>query len=166
MKPVYIGVDPAFRAGGFAVCILDMAAKTVQFQVHDLLTFHDWLRSDDAPASAFVCVENSNLQNSNFDMTGSRAEIARKGRNVGCNQAVSELAYRSALLRYGKDNVFQVSPREKGSKITDARLFGAVMRADGITPPKGQINQDKRDAYALANMARRMALRSGKFKTF
>lgn len=161
-KPIYIGVDPAFRAGGFAVCVLNMERKTADFLVMDLLQFHDWLRSD-APKECFVCVENSNLQNLNFDTSGSKQEVARKGRNVGCNQAVSELAYRSAVLRYGAENVFQVSPREKGAKITDGRLFAALMRSEGITPPPGIVSQDKRDAFSLATICRRKALLAGAF---
>lgn len=30
-KPVYIGVDPAFRAGGFWACVLDMQDRSVRF---------------------------------------------------------------------------------------------------------------------------------------
>lgn len=163
MKPVYMGVDPAFRHGGFAVCLLDMEKRTAEFKVMDLLEFHDWLRTD-APEFCFVAVENSNMQNQNFDTSGSKEEVARKGRNVGCNQAVSELAYQSAVRRYGAENVFQVSPREKGAKVKDAKVFAAIMRADGITPPKGQISQDKRDAYKLSLIARQKALYAGRFK--
>lgn len=162
-KPVYIGVDPAFRAGGFTICILDMTEKTAVTKTLELLAFHDWLRSPDAPESCFVCVENSNLQNQSFDTRGNRDEIARKSRNVGCNQAVSQLAYESALKRYGPKNVFQVSPREKGKKITDARMFAAILQQDGILIQKLTLNQDERDAYMLATIARRMALRSGAF---
>lgn len=162
--PVYIGVDPAFRAGGFAVCVLNMARKTADFLVMDLLEFHDWLRSPAAPARCFVCIENSNLQNQNFDTSGTRAEVARKGRNVGCNQAVSEFAYRSAVRRYGQENVYQVSPREKGAKVVDHRTFAAIMRVDGIVPP-ASLSQDKRDAYQLATICRRKAMQAGRFTT-
>ena len=30
-KSVYIGVDPAFRAGGFWACVLDMQDRSVRF---------------------------------------------------------------------------------------------------------------------------------------
>lgn len=157
MIPVYIGVDPAFRKGGFWACVIDMTDKSARWiEFEDLLTWHDWLRSDDAPESAFVCIENSNMQNQNFDMTGGREELARKGRNVGTNQAVSELAYRSAVRRYGARVVFQVSPKEKGRKYQPAE-FTAVMRSDGIVPPSKH-NQDQRDAYKLAAIARRKSI--------
>lgn len=165
VAPVYIGVDPAFRAGGFWAAILDMRDKSVAFKKFaSVLAFHDWLRSGDSPLSCFVCVENSNMQNINFDMAGNKAEVARKGRNVGCNQAVSQLAYDSALARYGPERVYQVSPAMKGNKYTPGQ-FGAVVKSDGVTLPKGSQNQDCRDAYKLAFIAKQMALYNGAFKT-
>lgn len=160
---IYIGVDPAFRKGGFCAAILDMTDKTLVFQSFDLLTWHDWLRSPDAPEMCFVCVENSNLQNKNFDTTGTKAEVARKGRNVGCNQAVSQLAFESAVLRYGARQVFQVSPKDKGAKITDARVFFGMMKQEGILLPDGPTNQDQRDAAKLALICQRKALLEGRF---
>jgi len=97
-------------------------------------------------------------------MTGTKAEIARKGRNVGCNQAVSELAYRSAVLQYGARNVFQVSPKEKGVKITDTSVFFGIMKQEGILLPPGATNQDQRDAAKLALICQRKALLEGRFK--
>jgi len=163
-KPVFIGVDPAFRAGGFWACILDMSDKTAAFKCFsDVLEFHDWLRSGNSPLSCFVCVENSNMQNKTFDMSGKAAEVARKSRNAGCNMAVSELAYQSAVRRFGKDRAYQVSPKDKGAKYTAAQM-GAVLRSDGVTVITKGDNQDCRDAYKIACIARRMALINGKFK--
>lgn len=165
IRPIYIGVDPAFRAGGFVAAIIDMADKTVVFRTFkNVLAWDRWLMSDESPSSAFVCVENSNLQNQTFDMGGTREKAARHSRNVGTNQAVSQLAYESARERYG-DNAFQVSPKQKGKKVTDSRMFGAIVQHDGILLPKGKISQDSRDAYMLAIIARRMALINGKFKS-
>lgn len=160
---IFIGVDPAFRAGGFWVAILDMEDKTMRFLEFDLLSWHDFLRSPDAPARCFVCVENSNLQNKTFDMAGSKSEVARKSRNAGCNQAVSELAYRSAVLRYGARQVFQVSPKEKGAKITDVSVFLGVAKQEGVLLPPKPTNQDQRDAAKLAFLCRRKALLEGRF---
>lgn len=161
--PIYVGVDPAFRKGGFWAAILDMTDKTMVFRPFDLLTWHDWLRSADAPEMCFVCVENSNLQNQSFDLSGTKTEVARKGRNVGCNQAVSQLTYESAVLRYGARQVFQVSPKEKGAKITDPRMFLAAMKSDGVLLPPGPTNQDQRDAAKLAIICRRKAMLEGRF---
>jgi len=163
--PVYIGIDPAFRVGGFWAAIVDMTDRTVAYKSFgDVLDFHDWLRSGDAPLSCFVCVENSNLQNKSFDVSGSKMEVARKGRNVGTNQAVSELAFRSAIRRFGVDRVFEVSPKEKGAKWSETQA-GAVLKSERLTViTKGQ-NQDCRDALKLALLCARKALVSGKFKT-
>ncbi|HSF71125.1 MAG TPA: hypothetical protein VLA25_02450, partial [Methylotenera sp.] len=165
-QPVYIGVDPAFRSGGFWACILDMTDKTAAFKCFaDVLEYHDWLRSLEAPISCFVCVENSNLQNKTFAYAqkGERAEIMRKSRNIGANQAVSQLAFDSALRRYGKDRVFQVSPESKGGKWTE-KQSGCVLKSERLTVITNGNNQDARDALKLALIAVRMALINGKFK--
>ncbi len=161
-QPIYVGVDPAFRKNGFWAAILDGNAKQMTFKAFDLLTWHDWLRSDEAPAVCFVMVENSNLQNLTFNrhLTGSLSEKFRKSRNVGANQAVSELAYQSALRRYGPRFAFEISPEAKGQKIVDQRVFEGLMRSEGIELPPGEFvkkeaAQDKRDAAKLALMMRR-----------
>ncbi len=155
---IYIGVDPAFRRDGFRACVVDYADRTVRFLAFDsVLHWHDWLRSEDAPLPEInlvtVIIENSYLQNQNFDLTGSRSEIARKGRNVGTNQAVSQLAYQSAIGRYGKRNVFEVSPRKKGAKWTDVQAKTVAM-GEGLLLSRS--NQDERDAFKLAMMGRNL----------
>lgn len=163
-KPVYIGVDPAHRKGGFWIAVVDMTNRTVAYRkFEDVLEWHDFIRSLEAPLSCFVCVENSNLQNKSFDMSGSKMEIARKGRNVGTNQAVSELAYRSALRRYGVDRVFEVSPKEKGPKWTEAQA-GYVLKSERLTVITNGNNQDARDALKLALIGAKRALMVGRFK--
>lgn len=162
-KPVFIGVDPAFRAGGFVAVIIDMTDRTASVKVFEsLLHWHDWLRGPDAPAQAYVCVENSNLQNKTFDMSGGKPEVARVSRNAGANQAVSQLAFESAKKRYG-NTVYEVSPRQKGRKITDARQFAAIAQHAGITLPKQKLSQDARDAFMLADMAMRFARMGGNY---
>lgn len=149
---VLIGVDPAFRKGGFWACFLDLDDCTAVFrQFRDVLTFDRFLHSPDAPEFAFVVVENSNLQNKNFDMTGDRGTLARKGRNVGTNQAVSELAVRSAQDRYGVDNVANVSPQKKGAKWPES-YFQAALNGDKVRAVNYSGTQDERDAYKLAHM--------------
>lgn len=147
-----IGVDPAFRKGGFWVCILDFTDRTAQAQkFENVLDFDRWLRSAHAPIAALVCVENSNAQNVNFDTSGTRNVTARKGRNVGANQAVSQLTVQAAIDTYGELRVVSVSPLEKGKKITDPKMFLALVKSDGFTlSPKFPKNQDARDAYKIA----------------
>lgn len=164
-QPIYVGVDPAFRKGGFWAAVYDAKVKRIEFHSFDLLTWHDWLRSAEAPDVCFVLVENSNLQNLTFNrhLSGGQAERIKKSRNVGANQAVSELAYQSALRRYGPRYAHQVSPEDKGQKL-DARMFDAVMRQEGIELPPGSIGQDQRDAGKLALLMQRKALHEGLFK--
>ena len=149
-QTVKIGVDPAFRARGFTVCILDTSERTAHFRVfRDVLTFDRWLQSPDAPDAAIVTVENSNATNTNFDQSGTRAKVARKGRNVGTNQAVSQLTVQSAIDRYGSCQ--SVSPKQKGKKWTK-REFEAVLRADRVSVYGNSGTQDARDAYKLATL--------------
>lgn len=153
---IYIGIDPAFRDGGFWVCIIDMKDRTANFKEFDgVENFIHWVYSDDAPEVAFWCVENSNLQNKSFDMTGSASVIARKARNVGTNQAVSEITCRVLKTKYGPENVLPISPQQKGAKITSAAAFAAIVRGDGLMLTNfGQGNQDKRDAYKIAQIGK------------
>jgi hypothetical protein len=155
---ICIGVDPSFRKGGFHACLIDYTDRTVRFMdFADVLMWHDWLRSDDAPDKSInricVVVENSNLQNMNFDQTGNRNELQRKGRNVGTNQAASELAFRSAVRHYGVECVFEVSPREKGAKW-DEKTYRAAVASERLTTETKSNNQDQRDAFKLALIAK------------
>jgi len=167
----FLGVDPAFREGGFWACILEtntdmnpIGSKTATMkQFKDAIDFDRWIYRriiyrdtahlivhDMAPDWAFSCIENSNLQNASFDTSGRNKVIARKARNVGTNQAASELAYRSAVSLYGKDMVSQVSPQRKGRKITDDKIFRGIVKQDGFSLIGYTGNQDQRDAYMIA----------------
>ena len=154
-----IGVDPAFRKGGFWVCILDYTERTAVFRsFRDVLTFDRWLQSPDAPAKALVCIENSNLQNVNFDTSGPRNVTARKGRNVGTNQAASHYTATAAVDRYGKNSVVELSPLEKGFKW-NSRQFQAVAQQERLTLYNFPDNQDARDAAKVALIGRSKKIR-------
>ena len=154
MRTCYVGIDPSFRKDGYAVCIID-EDNTVDFKIFEgFLDFLNWVW--DAPQNAVYCVENSYLQDATFDMKGSKAVVAKKSRHVGLNMAASEYTYQVLVKLFG-DNAYQVSPRAKGGKWTDERIqltFKMLMHPK-ITNYKGNKNeQDKRDAYQLALMAR------------
>lgn len=158
-QPIYIGVDPAFRENGFWAAIIDRRAGTLDFRgFKDVLEWHDWLRSE-APLVAFVLVENSNLENVTFKAgsNGRNKSVAmRFSRNVGTNQAVSELAYVSAIRKYGSRFAHEISPSQKGKKITNGAIFEGLIRQERlqIIDPGFDNNagnaQDKRDAAKLA----------------
>lgn len=169
---ILIGCDPAFRKNGFAICIIDEDRTVRCIQFKTFLEFLSWLWAEgSAPERAVVTIENSNLQNATFDMSGSKAEIARKSRNVGKNQAISQATVDAFKAKYGKD-VFGISPKEKGGKWTNQE-FHAVLKSERhtflVVDPKeyrtGKVSQDKRDAYKLALMGKKLAMfRSAKIQ--
>lgn len=156
---IQIGVDPAFRKNGFAICIIDEDKDVRSIRFKSFLQFLSWLWVDgEAPDRAIVVVENSNLQKKTFDMTGSRAVIARKSRNVGKNQAISQAAFDALKIKYG-ETVFEISPKQKGRKWTK-EMFLRVLKSEGhnflLTKPG--VNQDEIDAYQLALKGKGLAM--------
>lgn len=152
---IYIGVDPAFREGGFAVAIIDMRAKTLAFRtMQNVFEWYEFVKNDlSTKPDVFVCIEDSSKQNLTFKMSGTRETIARLSRNVGCNQAVSALAVFAAKKFLPESRVFALSPREKGAKIRSASTFEAFVRNFGLKiQKKGALSQDERDAAKLAMM--------------
>lgn len=152
---IYIGVDPAFRDGGFRVAVVDMQRKCIEFRVmRDLFDWYEFVKCElSAQPNCFICIEDSSSQNLTFDMRGNRSEIARRSRNVGCNQAVSHLAVVAARKFMPFGRVFAISPREKGAKIQSRHTFDAFVNLHGLTIlKKGVVTQDERDAFKLAMM--------------
>jgi hypothetical protein len=148
----YIGVDPAFRKGGFWICLLDPPNCTF-LKAKNVLEFDRLLRYVIHPINVYIAIENSNDQNTTFDMSGNAAEIARKSRNVGANQAVSQLAVQACIDAYGGGCVISVSPRQKGVKYTE-KQFEAVVSQDRLNVINYTGNQDQRDAFKLALIAK------------
>ena len=147
----YIGIDPAFRERGFAICIID-EVKDVDFKIfHSFLSFLDWIVA--APDNVIVCIENSNLQNATFNMNGNKAQVASMSRDVGKNMAASQYTVDSCVKFFGDENTLELSPKEKGAKIKDNRIILGMGKKEGHTFMKKTFNQDERDAYKLAYLA-------------
>jgi len=151
METCFIGIDPSFRKNGFAICVIDedLTANFIKFI--DVHGFVCWLI--DAPHNAFYCIENSNLQNETFDMSGSKSIIAKKSRDVGKNMAISQITVDICMQKAGKENVLELSPLQKGKKITDNSIFLNIAHQERIKllnykGLKGE--QDERDAFLLA----------------
>lgn len=153
---IVIGIDPAFRKKGFAACILDETGEAEGKMFSGLLEFIEWVESREWPCeTVIVGVENSNMQNTTFDMSGTKAEVARRSRNAGANQAASQYTVDYCRHFFGREYVFEISPKQKGKKWT-AAIFKQVARQEGHRLA-GKFNQDQRDAYQIALHAKKLA---------
>jgi hypothetical protein len=123
---ILIGIDPAFRENGFAAAIYDPADTTepLRFIVfRNVLGFIGWVQND-APASAFVTVEHSNLDQAVYHL-GPRMnarQAAAVGLRVGKNQAISQLAVDLFRAKYGHTSVNDVAPNKKGGAVYERRI--------------------------------------------
>lgn len=161
---IVIGIDPAFRKTGFAIAILDETGEVEGRMFRGFLEFVQWVERHEWPGQTIlVGIENSNLQNKTFDMKGSKGEIARRSRNAGANQAASQYTVDYCRHFFGAEYVFEISPRQKGRKWTQAQ-FRAVLKQEGHRTA-GKFNQDQRDAYQILLHARKLAsFRAAKIK--
>lgn len=150
---ILIGIDPAFRKAGFAICIIDEDGEAQGKMFKGFLQFLQWLTTPgEAPAKAIVGIENSNMQNVTFDMKGTKGMVAKMSRNVGANQAASQFTVDACRWHYGDKNVIQISPKQKGKKWSQ-QMFRAVAKANNHKLV-GRFNQDQRDAYQIALAAK------------
>jgi len=179
---ILIGIDPAFRKSGHAIGIIDESGL-IRFKVFkDFISFMGWITDpEEVPKkSVLVGIENSNLSNATFwthkDKSGkmytasqarrvpgltplSKSETARVSRNVGANQAASQITVDLCRWLFGADRVVELSPEQKGRKWTDAE-FTSVRSQERHRLYKSNYKglaseQDKRDAYQIALQARR-----------
>lgn len=176
LSTTVIGVDPAFRKGGFWTAVYEPLKTAVTFVPYPtVLEFHDYInRIPTSGSSPFFAVENSNIDAFLFYTHKShggalltagqarkvrgaklltKAEIATIGRNVGANQAVSELTCRSIIQRFGAERLLALSPKQKGRKYTEMEFNYIYRNLDKVTLygyKGGNDGQDQRDAYKLA----------------
>lgn len=146
----YIGIDPSFRENGFCISIINNGI--VNFIVcKTFIDFYEWLML--LSGDCIFAVENSYMQNLSFDINGSKLVVAKKARNVGMNQAVSQLCVE--FIKYQGYEVLEISPLVKGKKL-DNNLFLSLVKNNNheLVNYKGnKTEQDKRDAYKLALFA-------------
>jgi hypothetical protein len=153
----YIGVDPAYREGGFYVC--EIRAAVVIF--YKMKGFIDFVKYVDGLAEntteVTICIENSNETNHTFISPKVRSAPAREkiSRDVGKNQAISQMSvdYCQYIIGTG---IHSVSPAAKGMKWSDM-ITRAEAKNHGLDlfNYKGLVSeQDKRDAFKLALMAK------------
>ena len=123
---ILIGIDPAYRDNGFAAAIYDPedATEPLRFIVfRNVLAFLGWM-TNDAPAAAFVCVENSNLDSTVYHIHHrmNARQAAAVGLAVGKNQAISQIAVDMFRVKYGEKAVTEVAPNKKGGAVYERRI--------------------------------------------
>ncbi len=143
-----IGIDPAFREKGFAICFLKIEDGG---NYHTFSTFrkpyHFFTKTNELNDFYFG-VENSNLQNLTFRESPKISVAERVSRNVGANQAVSQMVVDFLQEYYGKEKVYEYSPRDKGKKDTHEDYIKKCLALK--LQPNKRTSQDERDAFKLA----------------
>lgn len=146
-----IGIDPAFREKGFAICYLKFEEKE---NYHCFTTFkkpyHFFTKTNDFNdfGSLYFGIENSNLQNLTFRESKKISVAERISRNVGANQAVSQMVVDFLREYYGEQKVYEFSPRGKGKKDTQLDYERKCLALK--LQPNKRTSQDERDAFKLA----------------
>ncbi len=74
---------------------------------------------------------------------------------AGANQAASQYTVDYCRHFFGVEYVFEISPKQKGGKWTQA-IFRQVLKQEGHRTA-GKFNQDQRDAYQIALHAKKLA---------
>lgn len=149
----YIGVDPAYRDGGFWVCEI-MGAIVAFYKMKGFIEFVKYIDElAEKTIDVSICIENSNETNHTFISPKVRNSAAREkiSRDVGKNQAISQMSVDYCQYMLGS-GVYSVSPAEKGMKWTD-KIARAEAKNHGLELflYKGLVSeQDKRDAFKLA----------------
>jgi hypothetical protein len=112
---VIIGLDPAFREGGFGAATIENGVVTFG----TIKNFADFLEfCDIAHGGVLWCVENSNLDNTTYEYLrgGNTRTLMAKSRDVGKNQAISQVVCDYLVKKFGAEKVTAISPRQKGAK--------------------------------------------------
>lgn len=141
----YIGVDPALRKGGFTVCIICRVDNTATFKTCAHLGEFVRLLVDADPIG--IIVENSNLQKAFFNPKAGVGGALSVGKNMGVSQAATDIAREFSVIEPG------ISPKQKGAKVENLKLFEGIARSNNLTLINYKHNkaaQDKRDALMLA----------------
>lgn len=148
-----IGIDPAFRKNGMAVAVIDKDSKTVYSEIlNGVIDFYKFINSFNSDEIDLIIIENAHLQNVTFEKKDNSKILARISRNVGMVQAVSAQMVQIAKDLVGDKRVISVSPKEKGVKIYDKKIFEAYLRSLGLKYVGERNTQDIRDAVKIATI--------------
>ena len=97
-----------------------------------------------------ITIENSYLQSSMFNYRSSKSVLAKIARNVGQNQACSQITYDFCNELFVDSCIHNVSPKDKGEKWNQGRFEMEVSERNHEVSVRA--NQDMRDAYKLCLM--------------
>lgn len=159
---ILIGIDPAFRDSGFTICVIQDNIVSF-YTMKTFIDFLEWVNANThfIDDHHIIVVENSNLQNLTFNMNGSKLVVAKLSRNVGANQAISQLVV--DYLKYSHFNVVGISPKDKGRKLNHSETeLVMIYEKHSVNPEKKHTykglnyEQDKRDAYKLALIGKKI----------
>lgn len=115
---VIIGLDPAFREGGFGAATIENGVVTFG-NIRDFSHFLGWCDAVDIMnLNVLWCVENSNLDNTTYQYLrgGNTRTLMAKSRDVGKNQAISQIVCDYLIKKFGAERVTAISPKQKGAK--------------------------------------------------
>jgi hypothetical protein len=115
---VIIGLDPAFREGGFGAATIKSGVVTFG-NIRDFSHFLGWCDAVDIMnLDVLWCVENSNLDDTTYQYLrgGNTRTLMAKSRDVGKNQAISQVVCDYLVKKFGAEKVTAISPRQKGAK--------------------------------------------------
>lgn len=152
---IYFGVDPSASEYGLSVARIDgdrcfihrfKNALRLDRYLQQLLQARPW-------PDCMALIEDSGKIKATYHTSYGRD--ARR-RDAGKNQHSSKLcieAFLDFMPRGKKDRVIAISPKDKGPKITDPRIFALYTSGYLILPQfEGALNQNDRDAVKLAIM--------------
>ena len=151
-----IGIDPAFRENGIGFAELDTETRHITFEKYSVNQLIGKIYKREF-INSIVIVENSNLQNTSFDLRGTKSVVARKSRNVGCNQATSQIIFDA--LQFQCHKRIELSPKDKGAKFLKDDLVKGIAKTREWELSKNNLNQDDRDAFKLVEIAYNRYLR-------
>lgn len=144
-----IGVDPAIRDNGQAICILDTETNKIEFRKFKMFVdFLNYIMNMDLNQDYYFIIEDSSLQKVTF-IKGYGSNVQNSiSRRVGMNQAASTIT--KQWIEVNNYKHICVSPLQKGSKWNKQYML-AILKAENYTTdiPVIKITQDMIDAFTL-----------------
>lgn len=154
----FVGIDPATRQHGFAVCLQDIDSKVYRFvrfmYAHQFFAW--WAQINDAYDVLLLAFEDSRKIRADFNRKG-YAGNAAISRTIGQNQGICGLiadAAKDAFKKQHKAKLWAVSPDKKGEVIYNVSVVEALIASEGYAMQhEKKIVKDDLVAFHLCRMA-------------